>query len=188
MPEAVRPVVRFAFLIGWRCASEVLPLQWRNVDFKAREVRLDPGASKTGEPRVFPFTSELRELLDARWREHEQLQEAGVLCPWVFCRVERTRTGATKAERIHSFTGAWRTACRKAGVPGRFVHDLRRSFVRNAVRAGIPDAVVQRLSGHKTRSILERYNITSDGDLRGAAARLDEHAQTTPAATAQRSQ
>lgn len=173
LSESLRPVVRFAFLTGWRCASEVLPLQWRNVDLKAGEVRLDPGASKTGEPRVFPLTMELRTLLEARRTEHEQLQAAGVLCPWVFCRVERTRTGALRARRIRAFTGSWRTACREAGVPGRLVHDLRRSFVRDAVRAGIPEAVVMRLSGHKTRSVLERYNVTSEGDLRMAAARLD---------------
>ena len=33
--------------------------------------------------------------------------------------------------------------------------------------------VAMQLTGHKTRSVFERYNIVSDGDLRDAAARLD---------------
>ena len=59
----MRPVVTFAYVTGWRINSEVLPLQWRQVDLKAGEVRLDPGTTKNLEGRVFYLTSELQELL-----------------------------------------------------------------------------------------------------------------------------
>lgn len=78
-----------------------------------------------------------------------------------------------KGKRITTFIKAFRAACTKAGCPGRIPHDLRRTGVRNLVRAGIPERVAMTMTGHKTRSVFERYNIVSDGDLREAARKLD---------------
>jgi integrase len=54
LPEPVQPVAKFAYITGWRIDSEVLSLEWRQVDFAAGEVRLDPGKTKNGEGRTFP--------------------------------------------------------------------------------------------------------------------------------------
>jgi len=66
LPLPLQPVVTFAYLTGWRLTSEVLPLTWSQVDFKASVVRLDPGTTKNREGRSFPFTQELHALLKAK--------------------------------------------------------------------------------------------------------------------------
>jgi len=174
LPSEIRPVIEFAAVTGWRIASEVLPLEWRHVDFKDGEVRLDAGTTKNGEGRVFPMTEDLRRLLNAQHAEHDRLKKAGLIEPWVFFRmVAEGRGGPKKPRPIVAFTKAWKAACIAAGCPGRIPHDLRRTAVRNLVRAGIPERVAMQMTGHKTRSVFERYNIVSGGDLRDAALKLD---------------
>lgn len=173
LPADIQPVVEFAYVTGWRIVSEVLPLEWRQVDFTAGEIRLDPGTTKNGEGRVFPMTDDLRALLTRQHAEHDRLRKAGQLEPRVFFRmVAEGRGGAKKPQPIRSIGKAWASACRAAGCPGRIPHDLRRTAVRNMVRRGVPERVAMQLTGHKTRSVFERYNIVSDGDLRTAAVQL----------------
>jgi integrase len=176
LPAAVQAVARFAYITGWRIPSEVLTLQWRQVDFRAGEVRLDPGTTKNTDGRVFPMTNELRTVLEGQQAAADALKHTrGMICPWVFHR---------SGNRIRSFRKAWATACESAGCPGRIPHDFRRTAVRNLVRSGIPERVAMLMTGHKTRSVFERYNIVSEGDLRDAAKRLDAAATVTAIVTA----
>ena len=64
LPAPLRPVVTFAYLTGWRVTSEILPIEWRQVDWDGRQVRLDPGTTKNREGRTFPLTAELEQLLE----------------------------------------------------------------------------------------------------------------------------
>jgi hypothetical protein len=63
--------------------------------------------------------------------------------------------------------------CSLAGVPGRLVHDFRRTAVRNLERAGVPRSAAMKLTGHKTDAVYRRYAITHATMLQEAAAKLD---------------
>ncbi len=165
LPAALQPVVTFGYITGWRVQSEILPLEWRHVDRKAGEARLEPGTTKNQAGRVFPFTDTLRALIDEQWRQHEALRQQGTICRYVFHR---------HGKRIKDFRGAWKTAAAAAGSLGRIPHDLRRSAVRNMERAGLSRSVAMQLTGHKTEAVYRRYAITSEGDLREGVERLNE--------------
>ena len=177
LPPAIRRAVQFAYITGWRIPSEVLKLQWRHVDFEARVVRLDRHTTKNDEGRTFPFTDALEQLLEAQKIEHERLKAEDVICPWVFNRSNRK----VKGKRITTFIKAFRAASMKAGYPDRIPHDLRRTAVRNLVRAGVPERVAMQMTGHKTRSVFERYNIVSECDLVEAAKKLNTLQPVPPA-------
>ena len=153
-----------AKLTGWR-KSELRSRQWRHVDFAAGWLRLEPEETKNRDGRMFPLIPELRVVLEAQRARVEALQKAtGQVIPWVFCRDDGAPVG--------DFKKAWATARIKAGVPGRLFHDFRRTAVRNLIRAGIPETVAMKMTGHRTRSVFQRYAIVEETMLNEAAAKL----------------
>ena len=95
-------LIEFAYITGWRIPSEVLTLQWRNVDFKPGEVRLDPGSTKNRDGRVFLFTDDLRRLLEGQYAEHLKLRKAGKVEPWAFFRMVADKRGGEKTSTTDS--------------------------------------------------------------------------------------
>ena len=169
LPEYLRPVLTFGYYTGCR-KGEILQLQWPRVDLARRVVRLEADETKNEEARTIPLMGELFDVLTLQKQIRDQHWPD---CPWVFFR---------HGKRIKDFRKAWDDAAKRAGLwdenigrPTKLFHDLRRTGIRNLVRAGVPERVAMAISGHKTRSVFERYNIVSERDLHEAAARLDRH-------------
>jgi integrase len=154
LPDRLQDITEFLYLTSWR-PNEARTLVWSDVDLTARAIRLRSEHSKTKRPRLIKLDGRLLALIE-RAHAARQLDQ-----PLVF--------------PVGNFTKSWATACKDAGMPGLLVYDLRRSGVRNMVRAGIPEGVAMGVSGHKTRAIFERYNIVSEGDLDAAATQLDRY-------------
>jgi integrase len=164
LPEYLKGPMAFAYLTAWRVRSEVLNLWWSNIDFKAGTVRLEPGTTKNKKGRLIYMSPALRSLLEQQYEANRIFQrENGQIVPLVF---------HNQGKPIRNYYKAWHKACRLAGLPARIPHDFRRTAVRNMVRVGIPERVAMEMSGHKTRSVFDRYHIVSEGDLKEAAEKL----------------
>jgi integrase len=72
---------------------------------------------------------------------------------------------------IGALRGAWQRACRRAGLDGMLLHDLRRTAARAFRRAGVSEGEIMRLCGWKTRAMFDRYNIIDEQDLARAVAK-----------------
>ncbi len=156
LPPSWQDVLDFAYYSGWR-RSEILDLTWDEVDLDGGVIRLSPRRSKTKTGRVLPITQPLQHVL-ARRQCLRPPQD-----PHVF-----RRDGVT----VRRWRTALRDACRKARVPPRLLHDCRRTAARNLIRAGVPERIAMMLTGHKTRSVFDRYNIVNEQELLMAGERL----------------
>lgn len=166
-----------AYAFGWRTQSEVLTLERRQLDLEAETLRLEPGTTKNDDGRVVYLPPDLKAQLAAQVERVRAVErQIGRVIPYLFPHLK----GRFAGERRKDFRRAWVTACRKAGVPGMLRHDFRRTAVRNMVNAGIPDRVAMKVTGHKSRSVFDRYHIVSPEDLREVARRLTGTFSGTP--------
>jgi integrase len=164
LPERLRTFVLVLYTTGVR-TGEAKKIRWEHVDLKHSVIKLPGSITKNGKPRTLPLVAEVCSRLG---------------------KVERKRAYVFP---VGNFIKAWWSACAKAGLGNRtkgkqngrygtysglIPHDLRRSAVRNMVRAGISTTVARSISGHVTDAIFDRYDITSAEDLKKAAATLDQ--------------
>jgi integrase len=190
LPAYLRDYIQFGYLTGWR-KGEIASLRWSDVEGDL--IRLRGENSKNGEGRSVTLSGDLAELVERRKTERRVETKTGVLLSaFVFHH---------KGEPVGDFRKAWATACVAAGLgqfvcdrcnrtteghtceeckrearyTGRIFHDFRRTAVRNMVRAGVPERVAMTISGHKTRSIFDRYNIVNEADLREAMQRTQSY-------------
>jgi integrase len=152
-----------------------LGLTWRDVDLTGGVIRLYD--TKNGHGRALAMAGDLRALMTRREQARLLTTSGGDVrvVDLVFHH---------RGKPIVDYRKAWATACGAAGFGARVVnektgrteqerrlHDLRRTAARNMVRQGTPERVAMDVTGHRTRSMFDRYSIVSEGDLRAAMGR-----------------
>jgi len=195
LPAHLQPLMTVGFLTGWRVRDELCPLTWDRVDLKAGTIRL--ARSKNGDPRVFPFDAD-PELAKVFQRQREYTNEVqkrtGQIIPLVF---------HNEGRPIANYYKAWHAACKRAAVLkdaegnpverdgkvmiarpqllGRIPHDFRRSACRRLIQGGIPEQIAMKLTGWKSRQMLDRYFIFDERDLSAAVSKMASLRTKAPA-------
>ncbi len=147
-----RPILVVAYETGMR-REEILDLRWEQVSLREGVIRLAAQDTKTQQPRTIIMTDRVMKAI--------QSQPRPLSGGHVFIN-PRTK------KRWNEIRLMMRRTAKAAKIKGLWFHDLRRSFVTNARRRGIPESVVMQMSGHKTREVFARYNIIGEQDLREA--------------------
>jgi integrase len=162
LSEEIKPVFVVACHLGMR-TSELLAIKRSWVDFSEELIHVNGRVTKNRASKTAPIYGQMKPWLDKLLSQGEQESPK---CVWLFSR---------DGKPIKSFRADWARACEAAGVPGLLFHDLRRTAVRNMIRAGVPEKVAMQISGHKTASMLWRYNITDTRDIKEAGKRTGSY-------------
>jgi integrase len=147
---AVSDVVRLLYLLGWR-KQEVLGLKWEEVNVDDGTLCLPQRRNKTRKIRRIKVGGDVHNLLRRRW-----LQRKG---SFVFHR---------KGKQIKDFRGKWARAALALGRTELLLHDLRRSFARNGILAGVSRKTLMEIAGWTTESVFNRYNIVDEDQMADA--------------------
>jgi integrase len=185
----MRALLECGYSYGGR-HEELLGLRVRHVDLLAGSIRLDPGTTKNDQGREVSMTQAVRVLLTECVRgkqpeDHVFTRESGQPVRNFRKRWAKVCTAAglgelvcpkcdqsVNAERHCAACGLdWKSGDLK--YVGLIFHDMRITAARNMVRAGVSEKVAMTITGHKTRSVFDRYNIVAPSDLRDAAHKLE---------------
>jgi integrase len=165
----LRAVLVTAYTFGFR-RNELLGLKVSQVNLLRRTIRLAAISTKNKTPRTIKMTKEVLNLV-------KECIKGKAPHDYVFTR---------GSERIKDFRGAWWALCEAAGLgkfkdkkwTGLLFHDLRRSAVRNLVASGVNEKTAMTVSGHKSRSVFDRYQIVSERDLEEVADKLEKRTES----------
>jgi integrase len=181
---------RWGYCTGMRFGS-IAALRWEDIDDENGEMNLPGKYTKNNEPLKLPLEGDLGVVIERR-RAARKL-EGQMPATLVFHRngepvkqFRREWIQACIAAGVGKFvcpkcgqessTGQEVRMCSHCRNPklkyvGRIFHDFRRSAARDMIRSGVPQRIAMDVTGHKTQSMFQRYNITDTDDLRDALRR-----------------
>lgn len=148
-----RGIVRFVWNTGWRITA-ACKLEWRDVNQAEGFVLLRRENAKNKRPQRLPLMGEVAEIIE------QAVQERRLDQPAVFHHDDG------RVFRRESVWRAFKKACVRAGLgKSKTLHDMRRSSARDLIRAGASENVAMQITGHQTRAVFSRYNITAGDDV-----------------------
>jgi integrase len=155
LPQELKLLFVIAYHVGLRKGA-LLRVKWEQVDLASSCIWMEgKKANRKPEPVAVPIYGDMRLYLEMQPHTSEYLFARG-------------------SAPIKDFRRSWNLACQSAGVPGLLFHDLRRTAVRNLRRAGVAESVIMKITGHRTRGVFERYNITDQSDTLEAGKLAEE--------------
>jgi len=156
----IRAIVTVALHSGMRL-GEILNLSWQDLDFRSRFILIRD--SKNGEGRPVPMDVAVYELLSSY--PHRPGTDL------VF--------SSSRGKRLTDIHIGFKNACKRAEIIDFKFHDTRHSYASNFVMAGGDIFTLQRLLGHKTPSMTQRYAHLSPSYRASAVDRMNNIWQRT---------
>jgi len=160
LPTHLQPLITFLYFCGARI-GEALQIEWPQVDLDFRRIHLEAEQTKADEARILPIPPHLAMLREMEPKTGRVFDATNLRKEWL-----KACVAAGLGHKIEVPGKPYDPRCE-----GLTLHDLRRSAVRNLRKVGVPESVAK-ISGHKTRSVFERYNIVSDDDVQEAMQKL----------------
>ena len=158
LPGHLQTLLVLGYHWGMR-RGELVKLRWDQIDWHANSLRLEKRQTKTKQSRVAPLYGDLRKWLEAAYASRDPD------CPTIVAWEPKPKAAPGKTAPVSETKTAWKSAAVRAKVPEALVHDLRRAAVRNMKLAGLGDKEAMMISGHKTTSMLHRYQIVDEQDI-----------------------
>lgn len=159
-----RPYARTALVIAYHTGArkgEIRKIRLEFVDLKNERIELVRKTTKNKTGRYLPIYGDMAAELEMAMAAARKDESAYLI--------------QENGRPVFDFEKAWKTACKSAGVPAALFHDLRRTAATNMIEAGMSEKEAMEITGHKTRSIFERYNIVHTKRQKEAGQKLEKH-------------
>jgi integrase len=161
LPLHLKPVIATAFWTGMR-KDEILELTWNKVFIRERAIKLDIIDTKDEEKRVIPLPPPLYEIL-------RKIPRA----------IHDNHVFLYKGKPIHDIREGLKKGMKAADIPygrktkgGLIFHDFRHTYNTNMRKAGVPEKLIMKITGHSTREMFDRYNTITQDEATRAVSQL----------------